>query len=118
MIRFTSLSRGVNHVEFSDVVITENDNVICSRTSDTLRCFTPQGEGGSIDLSGYIKVAGSSVEPIYVPLYVCLDDPGGTSTLSVQTLSSDGINNSARINWTDMTDVSGIIISIEDTLCP
>lgn len=104
---------GVNQVNFSDIVITENENVVCSRSSGVLSCFTPEGEGGSITLQNYVWNSGNRNNPVYEDLYICVTQPDNPVKLTVTNVP-DGINNSAEIEWTsDLGNLTGVTISIE-----
>lgn len=101
---------GVNKVDASSATVTPGGSTFCSRSGTALSCATTLGLPGSLTISGYTKKQGQT----NIPLYVCAT---GAAGFGRETLSADGINNSAKITWGPGNVTTTLNLSIEDNDC-
>jgi len=104
-----TFSSSVNQVDASSATIQPGGNAFCSRSGTAISCVTPNGEGGSLTITGYVRKVGQD----YLDYWICSSDPA----LQVANLPA-GINNSATVTWNAGTVVNDVVLSIEASICP
>ena len=97
---------GVGGVNAADAALTPGMGTVCQRSGSSISCTTLNGQGGSVDISGYYKNAATS-------LWICASGIG----ITVVNPNPAAAVKSATVSWPDGTTTTNVVLTIENRAC-